>query len=112
MKVALNNTKQTNKQAQTLHFWTFIELVYTSIISYDVNLFLADFSSSCGDGIIFNKKAGFEVKGTKAISPYFKVFKLIEATGNTAAVKYRCSFTTCNNTCDGVRNFIKSIFFY
>jgi hypothetical protein len=75
-------------------------------------LILADFSSSCGDGIIFNKKAGFEVKGTKAISPYFKVFKLIEATGNTAAVKYRCSFTTCNNTCDGVRNFIKSIFFY
>ncbi|CAC5420309.1 unnamed protein product [Mytilus coruscus] len=59
------------------------------------------FNAGCGDGIVFKKSAGFTVSGTKAKSPFFKVFKLIETNAANTAVKYSCSFTTCNNTCDG-----------
>ncbi|XP_076101596.1 uncharacterized protein LOC143071275 [Mytilus galloprovincialis] len=58
-------------------------------------------NAGCGDGIVFKKSAGFTVSGTTARSPYFKVFKLIETDSDDTAVKYSCSFTTCNNTCDG-----------
>ncbi|XP_063433172.1 vitelline envelope sperm lysin receptor-like isoform X2 [Mytilus trossulus] len=58
-------------------------------------------NAGCGDGIVFKKSAGFTVSGTTAKSPYFKVFKLIETDSANTAVKYSCSFTTCNNTCDG-----------
>ena len=56
----------------------------------------------CGDGVIFEKNAGFVVKGKVARSPFFKAFKIIEETSPVPGVKFSCSFTTCNNTCDGV----------
>ncbi|CAG2246032.1 unnamed protein product [Mytilus edulis] len=60
----------------------------------------------CGDGTIIPKNKGFTTKtiagGNEktATSPFFKIFKLLETT-KQGGISYECSFTVCNDTCDG-----------
>ncbi|XP_046547420.1 vitelline envelope sperm lysin receptor-like [Haliotis rubra] len=51
----------------------------------------------CGDGIVFNKSAGFIVDGLTARSPYFASFHL----GDDLEFSFDCNFTLCVKKCDG-----------
>ncbi|XP_063411805.1 uncharacterized protein LOC134694689 [Mytilus trossulus] len=86
---------------------------YLGVIPYDCKAVSGDGKTSyrflqagCGDGTIIPKNKGFTTKtiaggnDKTATSPFFKVFKLLEAT-QSGAISYECSFTVCNATCDG-----------
>ncbi|XP_067665841.1 vitelline envelope sperm lysin receptor-like [Haliotis asinina] len=53
--------------------------------------------AGCGDGMIFNKSAGFTTKGLTSISPYFATFNLFQ----DEEVFFDCNFTLCRKACDG-----------
>ncbi|XP_046576674.1 vitelline envelope sperm lysin receptor-like isoform X2 [Haliotis rubra] len=53
--------------------------------------------AGCGDGMIFNKTAGFTTKGLTSISPYFATFNLFQ----DEEVFFDCNFTLCRKACDG-----------
>ncbi|XP_041370540.1 vitelline envelope sperm lysin receptor-like [Gigantopelta aegis] len=51
--------------------------------------------AGCGDGIVFQKDAGFKTKDNVTWSPYFEAFTL---PGNTA-ISFECNFTVCTLPC-------------
>ncbi|XP_063411714.1 vitelline envelope sperm lysin receptor-like [Mytilus trossulus] len=86
---------------------------YLGVIPYECKAVSGDGKTSyrfllagCGDGTIIPKNKGFTTEtitggnNKTATSPFFKVFKLLEAT-KQGAISYECSFTVCNATCDG-----------
>ncbi|XP_071097068.1 vitelline envelope sperm lysin receptor-like [Haliotis cracherodii] len=53
--------------------------------------------AGCGDGIIFDQKAGFTTKGLTSVSPYFASFNLFK----DEELFFDCNFTLCKKACDG-----------
>ncbi|XP_064611720.1 vitelline envelope sperm lysin receptor-like [Liolophura sinensis] len=53
--------------------------------------------AGCGDGLVFNKRVGFETTGAEVLSPYFEAFRL----RGSANIQFQCTFTACDGSCDG-----------
>nr|ACX37431.1 vitelline envelope zona pellucida domain protein 21 [Haliotis rufescens] len=53
--------------------------------------------AGCGDGIIFDQKAGFTTKGLTSVSPFFASFNLFK----DEELFFDCNFTLCKKACDG-----------
>ncbi|XP_064599776.1 vitelline envelope sperm lysin receptor-like [Liolophura sinensis] len=53
--------------------------------------------AGCGDGIVFEKNAGFETRGLRVFSPYFEGFKL----KGSNQLMFVCNITVCDHNCNG-----------
>ncbi len=53
--------------------------------------------AGCGDGIIFDKDAGFTTEDLDAESPYFPAFSMRDE----EEIRFECNFTLCDSVCDG-----------
>ncbi|XP_052080510.1 vitelline envelope sperm lysin receptor-like [Mytilus californianus] len=79
---------------------------YHGVVPYDCKAISKDgdteykfLLAGCGDGTIIPTNKGFTTKGRKSLSPFFKIFKLLETT-QEGGISYQCSFTVCNASCD------------